>query len=97
MPSKHIPLRTCMACNEMKSKKELIRLVKTKNSDDSYDIIVDKTFKSPGRGSYLCKNLDCLKKVRKSKRFNRIFSREVPDEIYTQIEEDIRLEQSKQQ
>ena len=97
MPNKHIPLRMCMACNEMKNKKELIRLVKTKNDDDTYSIIVDKTFKSPGRGAYLCKNLDCLKKVRKSKRINRIFSREVPDEFYAQVEEVIRLEQSESQ
>ena len=97
MPNKHIPLRMCMACNEMKNKKELIRLVKTKNDDDTYSIIVDKTFKSPGRGAYLCKNLDCLKKVRKSNRINRIFSREVPDEIYAQVEEVIRLEQSESQ
>lgn len=97
MPNKHIPLRMCMACNEMKNKKELIRLVKTKNDDDTYSITVDKTFKSPGRGAYLCKNLDCLKKVRKSKRINRIFSREVPDEIYAQVEEVIRLEQSESQ
>lgn len=97
MPNKHIPLRMCMACNEMKNKKELIRLVKTKNDDDTYSIIVDKTFKSPGRGAYLCKNLDCLKKVRKSKRINRIFSCEVSDEIYSQVEEVIRLEQSESQ
>lgn len=94
MANKHIPLRMCTACNEMKSKKELIRLVKFKNGDDSCEIIVDKTFKSPGRGAYLCRNLDCLKKVRKSRRIERIFSHKVPDEIYAQIEEDIKLEQS---
>ena len=87
MPNKHIPLRTCMACGEMKNKKELIRLVKTKNTDNSYNIIADETFKAPGRGAYLCKNADCLKKVRKSKRIDRIFSCKVPDEIYAQIEE----------
>lgn len=94
MANKHIPLRMCMACNEMKSKKELIRLVKLKNGDEGCEIIVDETFKSPGRGAYLCRNLDCLKKVRKSRRIERIFSHKVPDEIYTQIEEDIKLEQS---
>lgn len=95
MPSKHIPLRMCTACNEMKNKKELIRIVKVKNNDENYEVILDKTFKSPGRGAYLCKNLDCLKKVRKSKRINRIFSHEVPNEIYEKIEEEILLEQTK--
>lgn len=94
MSNKHIPLRMCMACNEKKTKKELIRIVKTKNDGNNCSIIVDKTFKAPGRGAYLCKNLDCLKKVRKSKRINRIFSHEVPEEVYMQIEEEICLEQS---
>lgn len=93
MPNKHIPLRMCMACNEMKNKKDLIRIVKIKNIDENYNIIVDKTFKSAGRGAYLCKNLDCLKKVQKSKRIDRTFSCKISDEIYRQIEEVIRFEQ----
>lgn len=87
MANKHVPLRMCTACNEMKNKKDLIRIVKTKDANDSYSIVIDKTLKTPGRGAYLCKNLDCLKKVRKSKRIDRIFSRKVPDEIYQEIEE----------
>lgn len=95
MPNKHIPLRMCMACNEMKSKKDLIRIVKIKNNNiNSYDVIIDKTFKAPGRGAYLCKNLACLKKVRKSKRIDKIFSHKVKDEIYAQVEEAICLEQA---
>ena len=92
MPNKHVPLRMCMACNEMKNKKELIRLVKTKNNNDNYNIIIDETFKSPGRGAYLCRKTDCLKKVRKSKRIDRIFSFKIPDEVYEKIEEVIRID-----
>lgn len=92
MPGKHIPLRKCMACNEMKNKKELIRLVKTRKSDDTVEISLDSTFKAPGRGAYLCKNLDCLKKALKSKRIDRVFSHKVPEEIYSQLEEAITLE-----
>lgn len=89
MMNKHIPLRMCTACNEMKNKHDLIRIVKTKNANDDYSIIIDKTLKAQGRGAYLCRSLECLKKVRKSKRIDRIFSRKVPDEIYQKIEEAI--------
>ncbi len=91
MPNKHVPLRMCMACNEMKDKKELIRLVKTKKDDGSIEISLDSTFKASGRGAYLCKSLDCLKKIRKSRRIDRVFSHKVPDEIYDQLEEAITL------
>ena len=93
MPNKHVPMRMCTACNEMKEKRELIRIVKAKNDDGCYNIFVDKTFKAAGRGAYLCKNLDCLKKVRKSKRIDRTFSHKVPDEVYQQIEGAILVEQ----
>lgn len=92
MPGKHVPLRKCMACNEMKDKKELIRLVRTKKDDDSVEISLDRTFKAPGRGAYLCKSPDCLKKVLKSRRIDRVFSHKVPEEVYAQLEEAIAVE-----
>ncbi len=93
MPNKHVPLRMCMACNEMKPKAGLLRIVRAKSDDGCCNVFVDKTFKAAGRGAYLCKNLDCLKRVRKSRRIDRIFSCKVPDEVYLQIEEEILVEQ----
>lgn len=93
MPNKHVPLRMCMACNEMKEKNLLFRIVKAKGDDGCCNIFVDKTFKAAGRGAYLCKDPDCLKKVRKSRRIDRTFSCKVPDEVYLQIEEEILIEQ----
>lgn len=93
MPNKHVPLRMCMACNEMKPKADLLRVVRAKSADGGCNVFVDKTFKAAGRGAYLCKNLDCLKRVRKSRRIDRIFSCKVPDEVYLQIEEEILVEQ----
>lgn len=93
MPNKHIPQRMCTACNEMRNKKDLIRIVKAKSIEGSSKITIDKTFKASGRGAYLCKNFDCLRKIRKSKRIDRIFSSKVPDEIYEKLEEVIRIEQ----
>ena len=64
---KKIPLRTCMGCNEKKSKKEMIRIVKNK---EGY-ISIDKTGKKDGRGAYICNQSSCLDKVIKSKRLEK--------------------------
>ena len=64
MPDKKIPLRMCIGCREMKPKKELIRVVKAPNGDISLDI----TGKKNGRGAYVCKDAECIKKARKIKK-----------------------------
>lgn len=79
---KNIPKRTCIGCNEIKPKKELIRIVKNK---EGY-IFVDKTGKSNGRGAYLCNNMECLKKAMKTKRLERTFETTISDEIYKELE-----------
>ena len=56
---KKIPLRTCMGCNEKRTKKELIRIVKQKDGN----VEVDKTGKMEGRGAYICNNIECLDKI----------------------------------
>jgi len=52
---KHIPQRTCVACREVKAKRELIRLVRI--SDRS--VQVDTSGKWAGRGAYLCRAQEC--------------------------------------
>ena len=64
MVKKKKPERTCMACNEQKEKQELLRIVRSKDGI----IEVDLTGKKSGRGAYICKNLECLEKVIKTKR-----------------------------
>ena len=80
---KRIPLRMCTGCGEMKPKKELLRIVKTPENE----IALDFTGKKSGRGAYICKNVDCLKKSRKSKKLERTFSLQIPDETIKLIEE----------
>lgn len=75
---KKIPLRTCMGCNSKKSKKELIRIVKDKENN----ISIDRTGKLDGRGAYICDNIDCLEKVIKSKRLERVLEVQISEEIY---------------
>ena len=78
---KKLPLRTCMGCGEQKTKKELIRIVKSKDGK----ISIDKSGKADGRGAYICDNAECLNKAIKSKRIEKNFELKIPDEIYEEL------------
>ena len=75
------PQRKCMGCNQKKNKKELIRIVKNKNNE----ISVDRTGKKEGRGAYICDDVNCLDKLIKSKRLERVFEMSISDEIYESL------------
>ena len=75
---KRLPQRTCIGCNTKKDKKDLIRIVKNKNEE----IKVDLTGKMDGRGTYICKQEECLNKAIKNKRMSRTFEMEISDTIY---------------
>ena len=79
---KKIPMRMCIACREMKPKKEMLRIVKSGDN-----IFLDKTGKANGRGAYICNDENCIKKLKKQKLVNRVFSCEVDDAVYKGIEE----------
>ena len=81
--TKKIPMRTCIACREMKPKAEMTRVVR--NAED--EIMLDPTGKAPGRGAYVCANEECLKKVITKKLFNKTFSANVAPEVYQGVEE----------
>jgi predicted RNA-binding protein YlxR (DUF448 family) len=78
---KKIPMRKCVGCNESKSKKELVRIVKSPDGEVSLDL----TGKASGRGAYICNNADCLQKARKSHRIDKAFEMAIPDEVYEQM------------
>ncbi len=78
---KKIVQRMCMACNTKKDKKELIRIVLNKSGQ----IEIDKTGKLSGRGAYICNNLDCLNKLIKTKRLEKIFNIKIDEEIYKNL------------
>ena len=85
MPTRKIPLRRCTGWGEMKSKKELIRVVHNKEGEVS----LDRTGKKAGRGAYICPNPDCLQKARKSRGLERALSCRIPEEIYDHMEEEL--------
>ena len=80
---KKLPQRTCMGCNLKKDKKELIKIVKNSKGEIKLDI----TGKMEGRGTYICNNEECLNKVIKNKRINKVFEKEITKEIYEKIKE----------
>lgn len=85
MQQKKVPMRMCLGCGEMFPKRELIRAVKNKEGEISLDLIG----KAPGRGAYLCRNLQCLQKARKTRRLERAFSSKIPDALYDKMEAEL--------
>lgn len=85
MSTKKIPMRMCTACREMKPKRELVRIVKTPEGE----IRLDLTGKLNGRGAYICKSVDCLKKAEKTGALSRAFSCQVSPEIYQQLAQEL--------
>ena len=78
---KRQPQRTCMGCNEKKDKNELVRIVRNKQNE----ISIDKMGKLDGRGAYICDNVQCLEKVIKTKRLERVLDIKISEEIYESL------------
>ena len=85
MSVKKIPLRQCIGCGEMKSKKEMMRVLKT--SEDTFEL--DATGKKNGRGAYLCFSKECFEKAVKNKGLERSFKQAIPKEVYEKLEKEI--------
>ena len=79
--SKSIPMRMCIACREMKPKKEMLRVVKTAEGE----LAVDPTGKASGRGAYVCGSEECMQKVTNRKLLNKAFSADVATDVYADV------------
>ncbi len=82
--AKKVPLRQCVGCGEMKGKRDMIRVLKTTEND----ICLDATGKKNGRGAYICRSRECLKKARKNKGLERSFKMSISSEIYDVLEKE---------
>ena len=80
---KKIPMRMCVACREMKPKKDLIRIVRTPEGP----VEADLTGKRNGRGAYLCKNMECLEKAVKIRALDRALEVKLDGEALDSIRE----------
>jgi len=78
---KKIPFRMCVGCQEMKSKKELLRVVRTPEGD----IVLDPTGKKAGRGAYMCRSEACLTKAFKEKRLEKALKHPIGEDVYNAL------------
>ena len=77
-----MPVRMCVGCQEMKNKKEMIRVIKTPEGT----FMLDATGKKNGRGAYVCPSEECLQLARKNKGLERSFKQAIPAEVYESLE-----------
>ena len=77
-------MRQCTGCREMKSKKEMIRVLKTAEDE----IVLDATGKKNGRGAYLCFSKECLEKAIKNKGLERSLKAAIPEEVYQNLKKE---------
>ena len=83
--SKKIPMRKCVGCQEMKSKKEMIRVIRTQEGEFS----LDATGKKNGRGAYICPSGECLRKAVRNKGLERSFKQSIPAQVYEALEKEM--------
>lgn len=82
---KKVPMRQCIGCGEMKSKREMMRVLRTTEGE----IVLDATGRKNGRGAYLCKDPECFKKAVKSKGLERALKTPIPADVYESLEKEI--------
>ncbi|WP_076780855.1 MULTISPECIES: RNase P modulator RnpM [Lachnospiraceae] len=84
-------MRKCVGCQEMKSKKEMLRVIRTQEGE----FLLDATGKKNGRGAYLCPSSDCLAKAIRQKGLERSFKQAIPQDVYEMLEREMREIESK--
>ncbi len=82
---KKIPMRQCMGCRERKNKRDMIRVVRTTDGTVSLDF----SGKLSGRGAYVCPDMECLKKCRKTRSLERCLEAAIADAVYDRLEKEM--------
>ena len=82
---KKTPMRKCIGCGEMKSKREMLRVLRTTENE----IVLDATGRKNGRGAYLCRSQECFQKAEKSNGLERSLKVAIPKEVYQSLEKEI--------
>ena len=90
MKEKRVVLRTCVVTKEQLEKKDLLRIVKTKDGE----ILVDENGKLNGRGAYIKKDLEVLAQAKKNKALDRALETTISDEVYAEIEKSIKKKEN---
>lgn len=83
MKRRHVPTRMCVGCQEMKPKREMLRVVRTPEGE----VLLDPTGKKSGRGAYVCPHQDCLDRAVKTRRLEKALGRELSSEVLALLRE----------
>ena len=83
--SRHVPLRKCTGCQEMKTKKEMLRILRTAEGE----ILLDISGRKNGRGAYVCRSRECFEKAVKNKGLERSLKIKIPEETYESLKKEI--------
>jgi predicted RNA-binding protein YlxR (DUF448 family) len=83
-----MPERQCLGCNEHKPKTELLRVVRSPEGEISLDF----TGKKSGRGAYICRDVKCLRRARKSRRIENSLQVSIPEQVYDNMERELENE-----
>ena len=84
---KKIPQRQCMGCRERKEKRAMIRVVRCTDGE----VRLDFSGKLNGRGAYVCPEMTCLQKARKSKALERALETPIPETVYNRLEKEMEV------
>lgn len=82
---KKVPQRVCVGCGQTRSKKELMRIVRTPDSQ----ISIDTTGKLSGRGVYICRSMECLTAAFKGKKMEKALQMELPQDVIIDLKKTI--------
>lgn len=86
---KKIPMRQCLGCNEHRPKAELLRVVRPPEQGPA--VSLDMTGRKSGRGAYICRDVKCLRRARKSRRIESALECTIPDEVWNDMEKELEL------
>ncbi|MGI6004049.1 MAG: RNase P modulator RnpM [Christensenellales bacterium] len=83
--TKKIPMRMCVGCRDMHPKKQLVRIVRSKEGQVS----LDTTGKAPGRGAYICRDSACFQRALKTRAVERALETGLPQDIVERLKSEL--------
>lgn len=81
----YIPKRMCVSCRQRKTKDELIRIAKSNE-----DAVIDSDKKENSRAIYVCKDMQCIEKLKKNKAIYRFLQVDGSEDLYNKLKNEIK-------
>ena len=85
MKTRKIPMRKCTGCQQVKEKRQLLRVVR----EPEGKVSIDRTGRKSGRGAYLCEDITCLEKAIKTRALERSLETEISPEVYENLKKEL--------